>query len=596
MASRVTVNIVARDLTRAQVARIRENFRGLGRDFSRFANDQSARNLDRLDNRFNEMNGHLQSLRGNIPDDEFNRLNDRLQTFRTHLDGIRQNGAGADDIALLRQHIRDLGGDFNRLNTRTTIHIRTRDDTEGGFRRARRTVGRGIAGLAAIIVKPLAAAFDAAGADGIARGLNGALQNPYVAAGIAALVASVLGLIGSAIGGILVFAFGAAFVGLGAFLAAKSEAVKKQWGKTAAAIKKDFAGVGEAMEPAVLHAMKVLEDLSDQFAPHLKKALEEADPHVQKFTDSLAEAFRKFGKAGFDPMMEAFNVLLDSLGPELETFFEHLGESFAFLAESVKKNSDETALAIRLVLEIITGLIYIIGGLVQVWGFLVRQVELFTESLQNAWAWVSRNWNQNSTWTWRGIETLVGWVKTLWNWVNRNCNRVSDWKWRGLMELVGWIKTAWHWINRNWNRISAWKIKGIDWVIGKIRDAWGWVNRNWNRVISFSIAPISIPGSVRKLLGLAHGGVRGYSAAATGGARSNMTLVGEQGPELVNLAPGSHVRSNPDSRRIMHQSTVGGASQIVIKSSGRRADDLLLEILRDAIHQRGGNPVTVLGG
>lgn len=84
--------------------------------------------------------------------------------------------------------------------------------------------------------------------------------------------------------------------------------------------------------------------------------------------------------------------------------------------------------------------------------------------------------------------------------------------------------------------------------------------------------------------------------AATGGVRSNMTLVGEHGPEVVNLAPGSHVRSNPDSKRLMKDG--GGVSGAVFefKSSGRRADDLLLEIMRDAIHQRGGDPVLVLGG
>ena len=38
------------------------------------------------------------------------------------------------------------------------------------------------------------------------------------------------------------------------------------------------------------------------------------------------------------------------------------------------------------------------------------------------------------------------------------------------------------------------------------------------------------------------------------------------------------------------------AAQFMFKSSGRRVDDLLLEILREAIHQRGGDPVAVLGG
>ncbi|RKN61857.1 hypothetical protein D7231_31790 [Streptomyces klenkii] len=92
----------------------------------------------------------------------------------------------------------------------------------------------------------------------------------------------------------------------------------------------------------------------------------------------------------------------------------------------------------------------------------------------------------------------------------------------------------------------------------------------------------------------AHGGVVGTAAA--GGPRSRMTLVGEHGPELVDLPAGSRVRSNPDSRRI---SAMGGgpAGPVVLelRSSGSRVDDMLLWILRDAIKVRGGDVQIVLG-
>ncbi|MFD3802650.1 hypothetical protein ACFWTC_03255 [Streptomyces sp. NPDC058619] len=94
----------------------------------------------------------------------------------------------------------------------------------------------------------------------------------------------------------------------------------------------------------------------------------------------------------------------------------------------------------------------------------------------------------------------------------------------------------------------------------------------------------------------AHGGLIG---AAGGGPRSRMTLVGEQGPELVDLAPGSRVRSNPDSKRIADGMAGGaGASMPVleIQSSGSRVDDMLLELLRESIRVRGGDVQLVLGG
>jgi hypothetical protein len=61
--------------------------------------------------------------------------------------------------------------------------------------------------------------------------------------------------------------------------------------------------------------------------------------------------------------------------------------------------------------------------------------------------------------------------------------------------------------------------------------------------------------NIEKLLqqamkGKAAGGIAG---AASGGVRSNLTWVGEHGPELLDLAPGSRVWSNPDSKRMAGQ-------------------------------------------
>jgi hypothetical protein len=48
--------------------------------------------------------------------------------------------------------------------------------------------------------------------------------------------------------------------------------------------------------------------------------------------------------------------------------------------------------------------------------------------------------------------------------------------------------------------------------------------------------------------GLASGGIKG---AASGMLGEGMTWVGENGPELVDLPPGAHVQSNPDSKRMV---------------------------------------------
>jgi hypothetical protein len=220
-------------------------------------------------------------------------------------------------------------------------------------------------------------------------------------------------------------------------------------------------------------------------------------------------------------------------------------------------------------------------------------------AIMEAWGWIQRNWRLILALT--GISliiNLIRWLTTAWGWIRRNWRIIFAMTGVGaVITIVGWLRTAWGWLSRNWTRVLRFTFPGASGIISALRTLWGWVSRNWSRVVNFSFTMSGPIGTIRKLLGFAHGGIVGkVGAAATGGVRSNMTMVGENGPELVNLAPGSHVRSNPDTRRLMRGGGGGGGAAFIFKSSGRRVDDLLLEILREAIHQRGGDPVAVLGG
>ncbi|MFI2426501.1 hypothetical protein ACH5A7_20795 [Streptomyces sp. NPDC018955] len=63
----------------------------------------------------------------------------------------------------------------------------------------------------------------------------------------------------------------------------------------------------------------------------------------------------------------------------------------------------------------------------------------------------------------------------------------------------------------------------------------------------------------------ASGGIVGM--AASGGIRSNLTWVGERGPELLDLPPGARVWSNPDSKRLAQQAW---ASMLNVPRGGAR--------------------------
>lgn len=96
--------------------------------------------------------------------------------------------------------------------------------------------------------------------------------------------------------------------------------------------------------------------------------------------------------------------------------------------------------------------------------------------------------------------------------------------------------------------------------------------------------------------GRAHGGIVG--SAASGGPRGNLTLVGEQGPEIVNLAPGSRVHSNPDTRRMLGEQGNGGGGgplNIVLQIGEKTIGEIVIDPIRRIVRSKGGNVQAALG-
>lgn len=91
----------------------------------------------------------------------------------------------------------------------------------------------------------------------------------------------------------------------------------------------------------------------------------------------------------------------------------------------------------------------------------------------------------------------------------------------------------------------------------------------------------------------AAGGVVGaFTAAATGGNRSGGVLVGEQGPEIVDLPAGSRVTSNPDTQRRLAQGDGGPTKVELILTGGDPLARALLNVMRAQVRTVGGGSVS----
>ena len=82
------------------------------------------------------------------------------------------------------------------------------------------------------------------------------------------------------------------------------------------------------------------------------------------------------------------------------------------------------------------------------------------------------------------------------------------------------------------------------------------------------------------------------SLRAHGGITSGLTVVGENGPELLDAPAGSNVIPAGTTRSMLSGGGGGGGElTLKIESGGSAMDDLLVEIIRKAVRVVGGGNV-----
>ncbi len=109
------------------------------------------------------------------------------------------------------------------------------------------------------------------------------------------------------------------------------------------------------------------------------------------------------------------------------------------------------------------------------------------------------------------------------------------------------------------------------------------------------ISQSQIDNPTQLFSGLSHGGVSG---AANGSTSGGLTWTGEHGPELLDLPPGTGVKTAGDSQRMA--ASMSGGGPIDVKASFDKASltglaAALVETLRLEIRTQGGNVQQVLG-
>jgi hypothetical protein len=652
MANRVNVNITARDLTRGQLARVRGNFNRLGQDLDRAVGNRSRQNFQRLSQSVNQARRDLNSMRGAIPDDEFYRLDDAMQRAQRRL---QRGFSNVGDRAFRRiqadlQRVRD---GFNDLDENGQIRVRVdlsalrradaRLDVWRRTQSARRITPRVDPDVDSRfgrrLMRTLTAPFRQSGrvlggilSDGIGQGIVQGFQGagPAGKAAFAAILAGTLAWLGAALGGLLITVLGAAFVTVGGIAAFQSEEIQKKWKSVLESLKKDFEEVGKPMIPVLDRALSKLEDLSGRVAPKFAEALEKATPATNSFIDKLFEGFERLGKRAFKPIMDAWDVFAPIFGDVFSDFMSDVGGHLGDMANIVREHSFEIETALRMVFGVLSGLLKVVRWLMEAWVWAMGAMGDATGALLKfAITPLVQGILEAFYQILNGAEWAFGWIPGIGDDLEKAKRSFGAWKDQVVDDLYAGAEAAFGFDEamERLNRtrvlradIKSWQqqlttakrklkdvmgtkaeakvranIRDLESKIAKAKRELSSMNGRTATSYVYTVYQdryTSLSQRQRRH-GLRTGGVVGQ--AATGGVRNNMTLVGEDGPELVDLPGGSRVRSNPDTRRLMGGSGGTQTVQLMIDAGPSETSRLLLKLLRSAIRAEGGNVELVLG-
>lgn len=489
---------------------------------------------------------------------------------------------------------------------------------------ATRSIRRGWSRIGTTIARSISDGM----ANGIGNGLRTAMSNPYVAAAVLALAVAVATALGAALAATLVLVIGGAFIALGGIIAAQSPIIQRNWKKAVENVKKDWATVGDALVEPMHRAIHTMEGLSKRLAPYVRDAMTAAAPHVETFFNRMLSGFEELGKRASKPLEEAFNVLLDALGPEMEDVLAGMGDALGALGRTVRDHSTEIAIAFGMVFRLITLAIDIINAFANGWvlamhtsgqaiGIVIKAAGTLVDAMFLALSSIVG-----------GLETITSKIPGMghaMDGVHESINRLRD-KTREDFRTMGdsFLNAGRDLDNLNKRRKIEVDIQSLQSKLAIAREDLKKTGRTPARAraeanirqleaqlrearrqltaLNGAVANVYVKVNTSQFpnfygpgLGLASKATGGNVGAANGGNRVGSIMVGEHGPERVDLPAGSHVNSNSDTRRKMAQGANGQGMDpfvLVVQIAGETAAELLIDPFTKAVKRRGGVEAT----
>jgi hypothetical protein len=213
---------------------------------------------------------------------------------------------------------------------------------------------------------------------------------------------------------------------------------------------------------------------------------------------------------------------------------------------------------LNMITPILSGLIGIVG--------LVTAVQ---------WAWNAAQLASPVTWIVLGIVALIAVIVLLvknWDWVKKAGAAAWDWIKKAASNTWDFMQKIPGWIGKAFGKVSSF-------ITAPFRLAFNYVADAWNNTIGR--LSWSVPGWVPGI------GGNSISVPHIPKFHSGGVVPGTPGTEVVAMLQAGE--------RVQTRGGDGASLNITIRSGGTAMDDLLVEVLSNAIGQRGGNVQAVLG-
>lgn len=426
-------------------------------------------------------------------------------------------------------------------------------------------------------------------------------------------------IIGAAAATGLVLAFGAGLAGLGLMAAFHLKSVQKEF----KGFQKFFSGfmkdIGKPFESTWGQIFKTATSVLKTFQPVLKGAFKDfVAPSVTAFVKNLGVAFKALAPA-IRPMAKAFSDLMGAIGPQLPGIFDQMAQALIQLANTVSSNPELFASLVRDALMLVVYGLKLVNVLAQVDKFMNRIAgtkDIFVGFgtigmtiafarvlwglLKDLWGYIKRAWKFTISLVDK-VSPIARKVRSAITGIKNKTVHIAQSGASAAVSGVGKVTSA---IRRFVGKVVHIGVSGVQGAINLVRNLINIIKKLAGKVVRvganvFGLGAVrSLIGAIRGVVsktvnivahkfGFAHGGIVG---AATGGPRSGTIMVGESGPELVDLPAGSRVRSNPDTRAALAGGGGGDTVRLEVVSGAQdELTKLLVLILRNFVRATKGN-------